>query len=202
MSFSLNDARRTMRQGWPHVREWQTRIQAQTIGIWSSKPMDHRHRINVIISMKLDKKDLLILESLQRDARQSLAAIGKRIGLSQPAMSERVRKLEDAGVIEGYGAHINLRAIGIGLQAIIRIQTTHAGIRKYVKLFEEMPEVLEADRVTGEDCFIVRCAIAEPLDLERVVDALAMHGGVTTSLVLSSPVRKTATVLAAGRSSG
>ena len=114
-------------------------------------------------------------------------------------MSERVRKLEDAGVIEGYGARVNLRAIGIGLQAIIRIQTTHEGIRKYVELFEQMPEVLEADRVTGEDCFIVRCAIAEPQDLERVVDALARHGGVTTSLVLSSPVRKTATVLAAGR---
>lgn len=149
--------------------------------------------------MKLDKKDRLILEALQRDARQSLAAIGKRIGLSQPAMSERVRKLEDAGVIEGYGARVNLRAIGIGLQAIIRIQTTHEGIRKYVELFEAMPEVLEADRVTGEDCFIVRCAIAEPQDLERVVDALARHGGVTTSLVLSSPVRKIATVLAAQR---
>ncbi|MGJ7543948.1 Lrp/AsnC family transcriptional regulator [Variovorax sp. LT1R16] len=147
--------------------------------------------------MKLDNKDRLILEALQLDARQSLAAIGKRVGLSQPAMSERVRKLEDAGVIEGYGARVNLRAIGVGLQAIIRIQTTHAGIRKYLKLFEEMPEVLEADRVTGEDCFIVRCAIAEPQDLERVVDALAMQGSVTTSLVLSSPVRKTATVLAA-----
>lgn len=149
--------------------------------------------------MKLDKKDHLILEALQRDARQSLAAIGKRIGLSQPAMSERVRKLEEAGVIEGYGARVNLRAIGIGLQAIIRIQTTHAGIRPYLALFEAMPEVLEADRVTGEDCFVVRCAIAEPRDLERVVDALAAHGGVTTSLVLSSPVRKTATVLAARR---
>lgn len=148
--------------------------------------------------MQLDKKDRLILEALQTDARQSLAALGKRIGLSQPAMSERVRKLEEAGVIEGYGARVNLRAIGIGLQAIIRVQTDHAGIRKYVKLFEEMPEVLEADRVTGEDCFFVRCAIAEPIDLQRVVDALAAYGAVTTSLVLSTPVRKTATVRAAG----
>ncbi|MDB5849716.1 MAG: Lrp/AsnC family transcriptional regulator [Rhodoferax sp.] len=140
--------------------------------------------------MDLDKKDRQILEALQRDARQSLAALGKRIGLSQPAMSERVRKLEDAGVIEGFGARINLRAVGIGLQAIIRIQTDHAGIKPYLALFEAMPEVLEADRVTGEDCFIVRCAISEPSDLERVVDALAVHGAVTTSLVLSSPVRK------------
>ncbi len=149
--------------------------------------------------MKLDKKDRQILEALQLDARQSLAAIGKRVGLSQPAMSERVRKLEDAGVIEGYGARVNLRAIGIGLQAIIRIQTTHEGIRPYIRLFEDMPEVLEADRVTGEDCFMVRCAIAEPEDLQRVVDTLARHGSVTTSLVLSSPVRKAATVRAAHR---
>ncbi|MGO4815128.1 Lrp/AsnC family transcriptional regulator [Cupriavidus sp. 2MCAB6] len=144
--------------------------------------------------MELDKKDRLILEALQADARQSLAALGKRIGLSQPAMSERVRKLEDAGVIEGYGARVNLRAVGLGLQAIIHIETTHAYIQKYVRLFESMPEVLSADRVTGEHCFIVRCAIGDPSGLERVVDALAVHGAVTTSLVLSSPVRKVVTI--------
>ncbi|KHK57324.1 AsnC family transcriptional regulator [Ralstonia sp. A12] len=146
--------------------------------------------------MPLDKKDWLILEALQTDARQSLAALGKRIGLSQPAMSERVRKLEDAGVIEGYGARVNLRRIGIGLQAYIHIETTHAHVRQYIKLFEEMPEVLEASRVTGQHCFIVRCAIAEPGDLERVVDSLARHGSVTTSLVLSNPVAKAVTVSA------
>jgi len=149
--------------------------------------------------MELDKKDRLILEALQADARQSLAALGKRIGLSQPAMSERVRKLEDAGVIEGYGARVNLRAVGLGLQAIIHIETTHAYIQKYVRLFESMPEVLSADRVTGEHCFIVRCAIADPGDLERVVDALAVHGAVTTSLVLSSPVRKVVTIGGVGK---
>ncbi|GAB2876576.1 Lrp/AsnC family transcriptional regulator [Microvirgula curvata] len=146
--------------------------------------------------MPVDKKDRQILEALQADARQSLAALGKRIGLSQPAMSERVRKLEHSGVIEGYGARVNLRALGVGLEAIIRIRTTHAGIARYLALFEAMPEVLSADRVTGEDCFIVRCAIAEPQDLERVVDALAVEGAVTTSLVLSSPVRKHVTVQA------
>ncbi|MCW5655931.1 Lrp/AsnC family transcriptional regulator [Hydrogenophaga sp.] len=146
--------------------------------------------------MQLDKKDWLILQALQADARQSLAALGKRIGLSQPAMSERVRKLEEAGVIEGYGARVNLKKIGVGLTAIIRIETTHAGIAPYLKLFDAMPEVLEVDRVTGQDCFFVRCAIAEPADLERVVDALAAHGAVTTSLVLSSPVRKHVTVQA------
>jgi Lrp/AsnC family transcriptional regulator, leucine-responsive regulatory protein len=140
--------------------------------------------------MELDKKDHLILEALQADARQSLAALGKRIGLSQSAMSERVRKLEEAGVIEGYGARVNLQALGIRLQAIIRIKSTHATLQKYLRLFHEMPEVMEVHRVTGEDCFIVRCAIADAGDLERVVDALAAHGPVVTSLVLSHPVRK------------
>jgi Lrp/AsnC family leucine-responsive transcriptional regulator len=152
--------------------------------------------------MDLDHKDRKILEALQLNARVSLAALGKRIGLSQPAMSERVRKLEAAGVIEGYGARINLRKIGVGLQALIRIETSHAGIRKYLKLFEQMPEVLEADRVTGDACFIVRCAIAEAGDLERVVDILAAFGAVTTSLVLSSPVRKIVTVNTTKRARG
>lgn len=144
--------------------------------------------------MQIDKKDWAILQALQEDARQSLSALGRRIGLSQAAMSERVRKLEEAGVIEGYSARVNLRRIGVGLTAIIRIATDHTGIAPYLALFARMPEVLAADRVTGEDCFIVRCAIAEPGDLEHVVDQLAAHGGVTTSLVLSTPVHKHVTV--------
>jgi Lrp/AsnC family leucine-responsive transcriptional regulator len=141
--------------------------------------------------MDLDKKDRLIIEALQQDARQSLSALGKRIGLSQPAMSTRVKKLEDLGVICGYSARIDLRAIGFRLQAIVRVSTTHQHIQRYVSLFESIPEVLDVVRVTGDDCFVVRCAFAEPEDLERVVDALAVHGSVTTALVLSHPVSKT-----------
>ena len=141
--------------------------------------------------MDLDKKDRLIIEALQHDARQSLSALGKRIGLSQPAVSERVKKLEDLGVIRGYSARVDLRAIGFRLQAIVRVRTTHQHIQKYVSLFESIPEVLDVVRVTGDDCFVVRCAFAEPEDLERVVDALATHGSITTALVLSHPVSKT-----------
>lgn len=144
--------------------------------------------------MELDKKDRLIITALQKDGRQSLAALGKRIGLSQPAISERVRKLEEAGVIDGYTAKINLSAIGLRLQAIIRIRTTHEHIQSYVTLFQSMPEILDAIRVTGDDCFIVRCAFADPADLERVVDALAIYGSVTTSLVLSHPVSKAVSI--------
>jgi Lrp/AsnC family leucine-responsive transcriptional regulator len=140
--------------------------------------------------MALDKKDRLILQALMQDARQSLSALGKRIGLSQPAVSERVKKLEEAGVIEGYGARVNLRSVGLRLQAVVRVRTSHEHIRRYTELFQSMPEVLDAVRVTGEDCFIVRCAFAEAEDMERVVDTLAAHGSVSTSLVLSHPVSK------------
>ena len=140
--------------------------------------------------MELDKKDRLIITALQEDARQSLAALGRRIGLSQPAISERVKKLEESGVIDGYAAKINLAAIGLRLQAVVRVRTTHEHVKRYVSLFESMPEVLDAVRVTGDDCFVVRCAFASPADLERVVDALAVHGSVSTSLVLSHPVSK------------
>lgn len=144
-------------------------------------------------AVKLDKKDHLILEALQTDARQSLAALGKRIGLSQAAMSERVSRLEAAGIIEGYGARVNLQAVGLRLQAIIRIKAAHASIQRFMQLFEEMPEVLEVHRVTGEDCFIVRCAMGGSGDLERVVDALGTLGPVVTCVVLSHPVRKIVT---------
>jgi Lrp/AsnC family transcriptional regulator, leucine-responsive regulatory protein len=145
--------------------------------------------------LELDKKDRQILQALQRDGRQSLAALGKRIGLSQPAISERVKKLEAAGVITGYGAHVDTRAVGLKLQAIVRLRTTHQHIRRCVEAFEALPEVVEAFRVTGEDCFVVRCVFAAPEDLERVVDALAAYGSVATALVLSHPVRKGLPVL-------
>ena len=146
------------------------------------------------MAMDLDKKDRLIIKALQQDARQSLSALGKRIGLSQPAVSERVKKLEHAGGICGYSARIDLRAIGLRLQAVVRVRTTHEHIQRYVALFESMPEVLDVVRVTGDDCFVARCAFAEPEDLERVVDTLATHGSITTSLVLSHPVSKSTTL--------
>jgi len=141
--------------------------------------------------MDLDKKDRLIIKALQQDARRSLSSLGRQIALSQPAVSERVKKLEEAGVIAGYSARIDLAAIGLRLQAVVRVRTTHEHIKWYVALFESMPEILDVVRITGDDCFVARCAFAEPEDLERVVDALAVHGSVTTALVLSHPVSKT-----------
>src|SRR3984893_17218241 len=158
---------------------------------WSNETLNSSAGRSSDGTMDLDKRDRSIIKALQQDARQSLSALGKRIGLSQPAVSERVKKLEDAGVICGYSARIDLRAIGLRLQAVVRVRTTHEHLQRYIALFEAMPEVLDVVRVTGDDCFVVRCAFSEPEDLERVVDTLATHGSITTALVLSPPVSKT-----------
>jgi Lrp/AsnC family transcriptional regulator, leucine-responsive regulatory protein len=134
----------------------------------------------------LDDKDMAILEALQEDGRVPLSELGRRIGLSQPAMSERVKRLEERGVIIGYGARIDPRAVGFRMTAIIRLKTTHEHIRACIKLFTETPSIVEVHRVTGDDCFILKALVPEPEDLATIVDAIGRFGAVTTSVVLKS----------------
>ena len=126
----------------------------------------------------LDRQDWRILEALQRNARYSNTEIGKQIGLSQPAVAARIKRLEEQGVIEGYAAR--------SITAIVRIRTTHAEIKHCLSAFKAMSEIVEAHRITGEDCFIVRMVVEEMAQLETAIDALAKFGAVTTSVVLAS----------------
>lgn len=137
-------------------------------------------------SIALDELDHAILAILQDEGRLSLSELGRRIGLSQPAMSERVRRLEESGVITGYGARIDPKVLGLDTTAIIRLRTTHEHIRACLDRFASMPEVIEVHRCTGEDCFIARALVPAPGDLERIVDAVGRFGAVTTSVVLRS----------------
>ncbi|MBO9708579.1 MAG: Lrp/AsnC family transcriptional regulator [Caulobacter sp.] len=134
----------------------------------------------------LDAKDIAILEALQADGRVPLSELGRRIGLSQPAMSERVKRLEERGVITGYGARIDPRALGLALDAIIRLKTSHEHIRACLETFERLPYVVEVHRVTGDDCFVLKAVVPAAADLAVIVDAIGRFGPVTTSVVLSS----------------
>jgi Lrp/AsnC family leucine-responsive transcriptional regulator len=139
---------------------------------------------------RVDRKDIQILEALQTNARTPLAELGRSIGLSQPAISERVKRLEEAGIIEGYGARVNPRALGFGLTAIVRLRTTHEHIKTCLKRFAEIPNITEVHRITGEDCFVLKVLVPTPENLETIVDRIAGFGAVTTSLVLrSEPAR-------------
>ena len=136
--------------------------------------------------LELDATDRAILKALQREGRIAFSELGRRIGLSQPAMSERVHRLEERGIITGYGARIDPKALGIATSAIMRLRTTHEHIKPCLDLFRTLPEVIEVYRVTGEDCFVLRVMVPGPEDLERVVDAIAKYGAVATSVVLRS----------------
>lgn len=134
----------------------------------------------------LDHKDIAILEALQQDGRIPLSELGRKIGLSQPAISERVKKLEERGVILGYGVRLNHKALGIGVTAIMRLRTSHEHIKESLKRFAEIPNVIEVHRVTGEDCFVLKVLVPDPEALEGIVDRIAALGAVTTSIVLRS----------------
>ncbi|MCK6443624.1 Lrp/AsnC family transcriptional regulator [Elstera cyanobacteriorum] len=138
----------------------------------------------------LDPVDIAILEALQDNGRIGMSELGRRIGLSQPATSERVKRLEERGIITGYGARIDAAALGLGVMAVIRLRTTHEHIRASLALFAEMPQVIEVLRLTGEDCFILKVLVPTPAELEAIVDTIARFGAVTTSLVLrSEPIK-------------
>lgn len=132
----------------------------------------------------LDPTDIAILEQLQADGRIAIAELGRRIGLSQPATAERMKRLEERGIISGYVARINPAAVGLPMTAIVRLRTTHEHIKACLELFGTMPNVIEVFRLTGEDCFFLKVLVPRPEDLEPIVDSIARYGAVTTSLVL------------------
>lgn len=134
--------------------------------------------------LAFDGVDMAIFEALQVNARISFAELGRMVGLSQPAISERVKRLEEKGVITGYTAKINPAALGLGMTAFIRLQTTHQHIKTCLNRFREMPHVLAVDRVTGEDCFILKVVVPSPVALEPIVDSIARFGAVKTAIVL------------------
>ncbi|QWW69950.1 Lrp/AsnC family transcriptional regulator [Rhizobium sp. WYJ-E13] len=135
---------------------------------------------------ELDPTDIAMIETLQGDGRISVSELGRRVGLSQPAASERLKRLEERGIISGYRAVIDPASVGLGMMAIIRLRTTHEYIKTCLKQFSEMPEVIEVFRLTGEDCFHLKVIVPSPAELESIVDAIARYGSVNTAIVLRS----------------
>lgn len=141
-------------------------------------------KVTGITVESLDRIDRDILALLQADGRLTGAEVGRRVGLSQPAASARIQRLERNGVITGYRAVVDPAALGLNIHAVIRLRTTHARLSRALDFASRTPEITSVLRVTGEDCLVldVHCPRAERL--EEVVDALARYGPVTTSLVL------------------
>jgi Lrp/AsnC family transcriptional regulator, leucine-responsive regulatory protein len=138
----------------------------------------------------MDALDRKILSELQEDARTSFAELGRRIGLTTPAVIERVRKLEDAQIIKGYRAEIDTAKIGLPITAFIRMSIVGVEFKQIVKIAEDSSEVLECHRATGGDSFIMKVAVSSVEHLQNVIDKLTPFGVTTTSIVLSSPVQR------------
>jgi Lrp/AsnC family transcriptional regulator, leucine-responsive regulatory protein len=138
----------------------------------------------------IDEIDRKLIGELQADGRLTLAELGRRIGLSPPAVADRLRRLERTGVITGYGVDVDPRALGYTLSAIMRIRPTARLIPKVAELARETPEVVECHRITGEDCFFMKLHVRDVQHLEQVIDSFILYGQTTTSIVQSSPVAR------------
>lgn len=136
----------------------------------------------------LDSISWQILKVLQENARLSFSEIGRRVGLSSPAVAERVQRLEEAGIITGYHAHIDTTRLGYQMTALVRISSYKDRHSQVVPVVSTMPEVIECHCITGSDCFLLRVMVASVQHLEAILTRLKEFGETTTSIVLSSPI--------------
>jgi Lrp/AsnC family transcriptional regulator, leucine-responsive regulatory protein len=138
----------------------------------------------------LDAVNLRVLEELAADGRIPMAELGRRVGLSAPAVAERGQRLERAGVIAGYRAELDPRALGFPVSAIVRIRPSPGQLQRIPEVAMETPEVAECHRITGDDCYLLRLHLRSIDDLEDVLDRFTPYGLTTTSIVHSTPVAR------------
>jgi Lrp/AsnC family leucine-responsive transcriptional regulator len=137
-----------------------------------------------------DAVDSAILAALTRDGRTSIADIARQAGLSAPSIAERIRRLEEAGIIEGYAASLSPQALGFPLAAWLRIRPIPGRLQKVVEVLEGIDQIVECDRVTGEDCFIAKAYARSVEDLERIIDRIIPFAMTNTAIIQSSPIRR------------
>ena len=136
----------------------------------------------------LDAVNMRLLEELRRDPRLTMTELGRRVGMSSPAVTERVRRLEEAGVIRGYRLDLDPAALGLPRAAYKRVRPNPGQLHKIAELARQIPEVVECHRITGEDCFILKVYLPAMDQLDRLLDRFLLHGVTTTALIQSSPV--------------
>ena len=136
----------------------------------------------------VDRTDWRLLEELQKDGRASYADLARVVAMSPSAVAERVRRLEESGVIAGYRATVDPERVGLGVMAFVRLRYPTGNYRPFHALLDSMPAIVEAHHVTGEDCFVLKVVARSMRHLEEVTGRIAGLGSVTTSVVYSSPL--------------
>ncbi|NRP17486.1 HTH-type transcriptional regulator LrpC [Ensifer adhaerens] len=138
----------------------------------------------------LDELDRRILDILAANARVSLKELAQQAGLSSPSAAERLRKLEERGVLDGFTIALNPVKLGYPLQAIIRVRPMPGMLHIVEKLIQETPQVVECDKVTGDDCFIAKLFVRDMAELDTLLDRIAEKAQTNTSIVKSTPVKR------------
>ncbi|MEU5881480.1 Lrp/AsnC family transcriptional regulator [Spirillospora sp. NPDC047279] len=141
------------------------------------------------VKTDLDATDWCILDELQLDARVSYSELGRRVSLTPPAVAERVRRLRERGVLEGFTARVSLEGVGLPILAFVTIRFPGSDYREYLRRIEAVREIIECHHVTGDDCFIAKVAARSMRHLEEVVAGLARFGSTSTTVVYSTVVR-------------
>jgi len=137
----------------------------------------------------LDEIDGRLLDALIENAKISTAELARRVGLSSPSVAERIRRLEDAGIIDGYAARINPKALGFGIAAWLRIRPLPGELGRVTQIIQDCDRVVECDRITGEDCFIAKVYVVSIDELEKIIDTVIPYAMTNTSVIQSSPVK-------------
>lgn len=140
--------------------------------------------------MALDDTDRLLISLLQADARTPIKTLAERIGLSAPGTSERLRKLEERGVIRAFTIEVDPHALGYSLQAVVRVKPLPGRLQAVQKLLEAIPEISECDKVTGDDCFIARVHLRSIEHLDFILERITDQAQTSTVVVKSQPVRR------------
>ena len=138
--------------------------------------------------MKIDNTDIKILKELQQDSRLSIREISKRVNLSPPSVTERIRKLEDSGVIEGYTIKINERALGLDIQCIIQIDLKNSEFEKFKKFIYNHHRVNFCYRIAGHSCILVKLSVESISEIEEFVDSIASLNATTSTYIIFSQV--------------
>lgn len=138
----------------------------------------------------LDSIDIELLRILHRDARASIADLARALSMSAPSISERLRRLRESGVIQGFTIEVDPTLLGYELAFYIRISPLPGQLSKAVSVIHQIDEIVECDRITGDDCFIAKAYVRDAQEIEAVIDRLIPYAKTNTSLVQSSPVHR------------
>lgn len=137
-----------------------------------------------------DDIDQVLVAALMEDSRRSLKALAQISGLSSPSVAERLRKLEERGVLKGYTVEVDPKAFGYQLQAIVRVRPLPGKLQEVERLIQDIPEFTECDKVTGEDCFIARMCVRSMEQLDILLDRLNVSAETSTAIVKKTPVKR------------